>query len=156
MVQEIAVRDTPPLPLALVSPSQGQKSACSCVAFLSPFQEKWLQRPRRRDRVTGYGLHHCTPTFSTWSPTCMEEVTCIGGVLSPAAPWGRGCCIPGSFQRVRDPGPCATKIAVAPSPPRGPSQAALRPAGSRVALAVSARPPRSRKRYAVRDQAAHE
>lgn len=59
----------------------------------------------------------------------MEEVTCMGGVHSPEAP-SEVWCAPGSFQRVRDPGPCATKIAAAPSPPRGPSQAALRPAGS--------------------------
>lgn len=62
------------------------------MAFLSPSQERWLQRPRRRDRVTGCGLHHCTPTFSTWTPTCMEEVTCKGGVLSPEAPL-EGCCV---------------------------------------------------------------
>lgn len=84
----------------------------------------------------------------------MEEVTCKGGVHSPEAPL-EVCYVLGSFQRVRDPGPCATKFAAAPSPPRGPSQAALRPAGSQVALAASARPPRSRKRCAVRDQAAH-
>lgn len=59
MGQQIAVRDIPPL--TLVSPSQEQNATCSRVAFLSPFQERWLQHPRRRDRVTGYGLHHCTP-----------------------------------------------------------------------------------------------
>lgn len=43
----------------------------------------------------------------------MEEVTCIGGVHSPEAPL-EGCCVPGSFQRVRDPGPYATEVAAPP------------------------------------------
>lgn len=91
------------------------------------------------------------PTFSTLGNPLYEKVTCMGGVNGPEAPLGVRC-LASSLQGVPVPG--AAKITPAHSLLQGPSQAALCSADSWIAPAASARPPRSRKRCAVRDQAA--